>query len=137
MFRGEKCQNKDGIGYGEFTQIKIEHLSKIFGMHLAVTQAVIKKHKFFSRIYRYIDATAGRGFTPDGIVGSPLVFLEQAEKSSFKLEYSADLIEREQSNITGLRQTVVESASIHSWLCSNVQYHHGDYKNIIPSLVKR
>ena len=97
---------QDGIGYGEFTQIKIEHLSKIFGMHLAVTQAVIRKHNFFDRIYRYIDATAGRGFTPDGIIGSPLVFLEQAENSSFELEYSADLIEREQSNINGLRPFV-------------------------------
>ena len=39
---------KDGVGYGEYTGVKIEHLSKILAMHMAITQAVIKKHASYS-----------------------------------------------------------------------------------------
>jgi hypothetical protein len=33
---------ENGVGYGEYTGMKIEHLSKILAMHMAITQAVIK-----------------------------------------------------------------------------------------------
>jgi hypothetical protein len=33
---------ENGVGYGEYTGVKIEHLSKILAMHMAITQAVIK-----------------------------------------------------------------------------------------------
>jgi hypothetical protein len=65
----------DNVGYGELTLIKIDILSKILDMHLAVTQAVIKKNQYYHQTYRYIDMAAGKGFIPDGrIIGSPLVF---------------------------------------------------------------
>jgi hypothetical protein len=35
---------ENGVGYGEYTGVKIEHFGKILAMHMAITQAVIKKH---------------------------------------------------------------------------------------------
>ena len=68
---------KDGVGYGEFTKLKIEHLAKIFGMHLAITQAVLKRSPYYKQYYRYIDITAGKGYVPDSLtLGSPLVFVK-------------------------------------------------------------
>jgi hypothetical protein len=93
----------DGVGYGECTGLKIEHFSKIISMHLAVTQAVLNKYNnLYQQHYRYIELTAGKGFTPNGEKGSPLVFLEKAESEKFKLSFRADFIECEQKNITEL-----------------------------------
>ena len=62
---------EDGIGYGELTPIKIEHLAKIIEMHLLITQATLKKHSYYHQWYRYIDLTAGKGISPNEIKGSP------------------------------------------------------------------
>jgi hypothetical protein len=68
---------ENGIGFGEYTELKIQHLAKIFEMHLSITRAVLNKHRYFCQTYHYVDATAGRGSTPDTIKGSPIVFLEK------------------------------------------------------------
>ncbi|HRW98441.1 MAG TPA: hypothetical protein P5280_03075, partial [Cyclobacteriaceae bacterium] len=60
---------EDGIGYGELTEVKVQHLEKIYTMHLCVTQAVLNKNTFFRQSYRYLDLTAGKGFSPNGILG--------------------------------------------------------------------
>ena len=54
----------DDVGHSDYTIPKIEVLSKIFDMHLMITQAVIRKYSSFRRKYRYIDMTAGKGFVP-------------------------------------------------------------------------
>lgn len=96
---------ENGIGFGEYTPVKIEHLSKILAMHMAITQAVIKKHASYYEIeYRYVDLTAGKGSTPDGSIGSPLVFLNKAGEPKFEIPFRADFIEREQSNIDELER---------------------------------
>jgi hypothetical protein len=64
----------DDVGFGQSTPIKIQHLSKILDMHMAITQAVLNKHAVYKKKYRYVDLTAGKGHTPDGLKGSPLVF---------------------------------------------------------------
>lgn len=125
---------EDGIGHGPLTQIKIEHLTKIFGYHLAVTQNVLRRFPTFSQHYRYVDLTAGKGFTPDGIKGSPLVFLEQVEDEKFQLPYLADFIELGEENLLELRQHVNKKASENGWKCQNLNFIHGDYEKIVPSL---
>lgn len=126
---------QNGIGYGGQTPIKIEHLSKIMGMHLAVTQAVIRKFHYLDRHYRYIDATAGCGATPDGTIGSPLVFLQQASSNMFSLEYVADFIEREQDNIDGLKQSVADYTARQGVTGSNIRYHFGEYQNVLSHVI--
>ena len=127
---------ENGVGYGEYTGVKIEHLSKILAMHMAITQAVIKKHaSYYEPQYRYIDLTAGKGSTPDGSSGSPIVFLEKANDPKFDIPFRADLIEREQSNIDDLKKTV----SAHPMSTSqqgSIYFHHGEYENVVPQLFK-
>ena len=89
----------DGVGYSNSTYLKIEDLSRIFAMHLAITKAVLVKHgNLYQQRYRYIDLTAGKGFTPNGLRGSPLIFLEQVESDKVKIPYRADLIECKEKN---------------------------------------
>lgn len=128
---------QNGVGYGELTPVKIEHLSRIMSMHLAVTQAVLNKYRYMSQYYRYIDATAGRGSTPGGLPGSPLIFLEQAEQEFKGLKYVANFIECEAENLNNLKLTISNEALQHGWNCSNVRYHQGDYQNILPDLIRR
>ena len=79
---------ENGVGYGEFTGVKIEHLSKILAMHMAITREVIKKHaSYYKPTYRYFDLTAGKGKTPDGILGSPLVFLDHVGNPKFDIPF--------------------------------------------------
>ncbi|MDK1081168.1 MAG: hypothetical protein QGD88_06780, partial [Anaerolineae bacterium] len=63
----------DDVGYGQFTDLKMETLTSIFDMHLAITQEVLKNHKGWRQVYKYIDATAGKGYIPESTIpGSPL-----------------------------------------------------------------
>jgi three-Cys-motif partner protein len=127
---------ENGIGYGEYTGVKIEHLSKILAIHMAITQAVIKKHASYYEIeYRYVDLTAGKGSTPDGSIGSPIVFLNKTSEPKFEIPFRADFIEREQSNLDELKKTI----SIHSANSSqqgSIHFHHGNYEDVIPNLFK-
>lgn len=127
---------QDGIGYGEYTGVKIEHLSKILAMHMAITQAVIKKHaSYYEPEYRYVDLTAGKGNTPDGSSGSPIVFLDKANDPKFDIPYRADLIERVQSNIEDLKKAV-SAHPMSSSKQGSVYFHPDTYEKIIPQLFK-
>jgi len=127
---------ENGIGYGEYTGVKIEHLSKILAMHMAITQAVIKKHaSYYEPEYRYVDLTAGKGQTPDGNLGSPIVFLDKVGDPKFEIPFRADLIEREKENIDELKKAL----SVHPMGIShqrNIHYHNDDYEKIIPQLFR-
>ena len=69
-------------------------------MHLAITQAVLNKNPdLYYPHYRYVDLTAGKGSTPDGNKGSPLVFLDQAESDKYQVSCLADFVECEPKNI--------------------------------------
>ena len=126
---------KDGVGYGDQTQTKIEHLTKILGMHLKVTQAVLNKHRYFQSTYRYVEVTAGKGKSPDGLIlGSPLVFLALAETLGETLLYRADFIECNQCNIKELEQNIHTYAQKNGWKIQEVYLHPGEYQQVIPKL---
>ena len=125
----------DGIGFGECTEIKIQHLSKIIGMHLAITQAVLNKYPdLYYPHYRYVDLTAGKGFTPDGNRGSPLVFLEQAESDRFQVSCQADFVECEAKNIQELKVAVEQQVSQLSARKSKLTFHPKRYQDAIRNL---
>ena len=74
----------NNVGYGEFITRKMEILRSILGMHLAVTQAVLNKRQSYRQVYKYIDATAGKGYVPESsTLGSPLTFLDLATSENF------------------------------------------------------
>lgn len=127
---------ENGVGYGEYTGVKIEHLSKILAMHMAITQAVIKKHaSYYEPEYRYIDLTAGKGSTPDGNSGSPIVFLDKTIDSKFDIPFRADLIEREPSNIDELKK-VISAHPMGTSEQGKINFHPGNYESIVPQLFK-
>jgi three-Cys-motif partner protein len=127
---------ENGIGYGEYTGVKIEHLSKILAMHMAITKEVIKKHaSYYEPEYRYFDLTAGQGMTPDGNPGSPLVFLDQANMPKFDIPFMADFIEQAQINYDEL----VKHVSAHPVYYENkdhIKFRLGNYEKEIPNLLK-
>lgn len=127
---------ENGIGFGEYTRVKIEHLSKIVAMHLAITQAVIKKHNtYYKREYRYVDLTAGKGKTPDGNIGSPIVFLDKTNNTRFDISFRADFIEREKGNIDELKKAVA-THPISTSGQGNIHFYQGTYETVILQLFK-
>ncbi len=127
---------EDGIGFGEFTGLKIEHLSKILAMHMAITQAVINKNaSYFEPEYRYVDLTAGKGSTPDGNTGSPIIFLEKTKDPKFHIPFRADLIEHNQENVDELKK-VIAAHPMGASHQGNIHFHPSEYESIIPKLFK-
>ena len=97
----------DNVGHGEFTSRKMQILGKIFDMHLAVTQAVLRKHPSFRQKYRYFDLTAGKGYVPNSIIpGSPLVFLNSVHADNLNMPFEAHFIECNDINFQELQVNV-------------------------------
>jgi hypothetical protein len=72
---------QDGVGFSQWTRIKLQHLGAILAMHVRITKAVLSKNPYYNRVYHFIDATAGPGKYVVGsqeMQGSPLMFLEVA-----------------------------------------------------------
>jgi len=124
----------DGVGYSESTKIKIMHLEKIFEWHLAVTQAVLNKYAKYRSYYRYVDLTAGKGCTPDGTKGSPIVFLEHAESSNFTTQYKADFIECNPQNLDELKVSISTLTTKQGWPNRKHGFHLSEYEQAIPNL---
>jgi hypothetical protein len=82
-------------------------------MHLAIAHAVMKKpNNGFRRTYRYIELTAGKGFTPEsGDRGSHLLFLDQIHSGKGAMTYRADFIDHNQTNIEELERNVEAEAN--------------------------
>ena len=125
----------DNVGYGEYTPLKMEHFSKIVSMHLRITNAVLKKNPgLYRQCYRYIELTAGKGFTPNAEKGSPLVFLEQVEKVTPDLAYCADFIECKEKNIRELETTISREKRHQHWK-GTISFKLGKYQDEIYSLL--
>ena len=125
----------DGVGYSETTGVKLEHLSMIISMHLAVTQAVLHKNARYHQHYRYIDLTAGKGYSPTGQTGSPLVFLEHAESDKMSFPYYADFVEVNPTNVEALKAAINRETTQRGWRCRHVRVHTGRYQEIVPTIL--
>jgi three-Cys-motif partner protein len=127
----------DGVGFGQSTPIKIQHLSKIVDMHIAITQAVLNRHPVYKKKYRYVDLTAGKGHTPDGLKGSPLVFLETIEGQYPGLPYRADFVECEAVNYDELQAAIQKEALSQSWVGKDIYFYQGQYQRQIADLFQQ
>lgn len=125
---------EEGIGHGELTPLKIQHLKSILSMHLAITQAVLKRNSYYLHRYRYIDLTSGKGSSPDDVVGSPLLFLEQAQ-SELQIPYRADFVEQEKKHLIELQNRIAQLANKNNWRSGNWNFHHDQYQTVIPRLL--
>jgi len=124
------------IGFGEYTAVKIQHLSKILAMHMAITKGVIKRNaSYFEIVYHYFDLTAGQGRTPDGNPGSPLVFLDQVNMPRFGIPFKADFIEHNQVNYDELVNNVSAHPIYHENK-QNIKFRLDNYEKAIPNLLR-
>lgn len=128
---------EDGVGFGEFTEVKIQKFSKIIAMHLSITQAVIKKHQsIYPQHYHYIDLTAGKGYSPKGEKGSPIAFIEVAESLNLKIPCVIDFIECEPKNIALLEENLNQKMMKMGWHNTTWAFHCGKYQEEIQDLLK-
>ena len=124
-------------GMANLPALKMEILTSIFEMHLVITQEVLKNHKNWKQVYKYIDTTAGKGYIPESTIpGSPLIFLKCVNSSKIHMPYFAHFVEQSETNINELRQIVFDQSKLYSWQIENhVEFHQGDYSKIVPSLL--
>jgi three-Cys-motif partner protein len=121
---------QDGVGFSQWTSIKLEHLRAIMAMHVSIAQAVLNKNAYYRQVYHFIDATAGPGeYEVDGVElqGSPLIFLAAAEDR--QVRYEADLIEIKQVNVDSLKECLP------SLNCGSAVVRCCDYTEIVPQLL--
>ncbi|OQX61733.1 MAG: hypothetical protein B5M51_07320 [Anaerolinea sp. 4484_236] len=128
---------KDEVGFGKFTTLKIEILEKILGMHLAITQAVLKRRSYYKQSYRYIDVTAGKGYVPgSSMLGSPLVFIKASSSPNFAIPCNVDLFEKKEGNYQELISNFQTYSQQHAWQARNhVAFHLGKYEDLLPPLL--
>jgi three-Cys-motif partner protein len=129
----------DNVGFGKFTAQKMGILRSILGMHLVVTQEVLNNHSAFRQIYRYIDATSGKGYVPESTIpGSPLVFLDAVHSEKFYKQFKLDLLEQEEVNFIELQQNVAHYCKSRAIDCARfVEFHLGSYVTLLPKLLSR
>ena len=127
----------DNVGFGKFTAHKMEILRSIFAMQLAITQKVLDKHLAFKQIYKYIDATSGKGYVPEIIIpGSPLVFLNVVQSEKIYKRFEVNLIEQEEVNYVELQKNVAQYCQNIGLDCNQfVNFHHGNYENVLPKIL--
>lgn len=128
---------QDGIGFGEYTRIKLENYARIVDMHLAITHAVLRRNNArYRQKYWYIDLTAGKGRVPESeLLGSPLLFLDKAGASGVDLEFQADFVEKVDKNCSELSDAVEKDRPASSWTKIAVECHHGRYEEVVPRLL--
>ena len=135
--REVSMSKKDDVGYGKFTELKIEHLGKIFDMHLAITQAVLRKNPYYDPTYRYIDVTAGKGYIPEGTtLGSPLVFIESSNSRHLDMTCKVDLFECVEENHEELTVNFRNYSQKLGWdKRHQVQFHNDKYQTLLPKFL--
>ena len=87
----------------------------------------------FPQKYHYIELTAGKGFSPSGEKGSPLVFIEIAESKNIR--YYIDFIECNQKNISCLEKILFEEKQKQEWQNAFWNFHCGKYQSEIQKFL--
>ena len=95
---------KNGVGYGDHTQQKQDDFRGLLSLHINIVDGITSKpSNAWQRYYSYIDMNAGPG-DQNGIIGSPVLFLSQIERTT--IPYQATFIEKEQCNAKRLQSAI-------------------------------
>jgi len=117
----------DGMGYSTETEVKQAHLRMLLDMHLRVCKTVIEKFKA-KPYYCFYDINCGCGRDKDGNPGSPLIFLEVAEKHD--CDYRALFLDKKKIFIDSLIKEIGSDNL-------NVHIRHGEQESILPKYFPR
>ena len=95
---------ENGVGYGDHTQQKQDDFRGMLSLHINIVDGITQRPgNAWQRYYNYIDMNAGPG-NQNGIVGSPILFLNQIERTT--IPYQATFIEREPCNVEKLQSAI-------------------------------
>lgn len=127
----------DDVGFGKFTTKKMEIFRRIVGMHLVVTQAVLNNRSAYKQVYKYIDATSGKGYMPESTLpGSPLVFLNAVHEEKFFKSFESHLIEQKEVNFNELRENISSYCRDKQWQDDkSIKFYLGNYEDVLPRLL--
>lgn len=119
---------ENGMGYSDYTPLKQKIFGQIVRKHLEISACIFKKNRhWISPYYWYIDTNAGRGESPDGGDGSPLLFLREAAK--FPIKVKALFIELREANCSALRSRI--ASEFGKFPSSRAQIQHGDHSQVL------
>lgn len=86
----------NGVGYGDHSADKQDDFRSLLSLHVDLVDKMTgESDKQWKRYYTYIDMNAGPGCY-NGLIGSPLVFLDKIEQTS--IPYRGIFIEQEMVN---------------------------------------
>lgn len=111
------------VGCSDYTPTKEQHYAKILSAHIALSRSVISKYQWTNRDYLLIDATAGSGIV-NGIVGSPLVFLDQARLFE---NWRAVFIEEQKGTYKDLLRSIDQRYGMRDYRMTVIHGSHVDY----------
>jgi len=122
----------NGVGYSTYTQQKMEIFSSLLRQIFSIYKRIEGKKQWpgcsgWPGRFFYYDMTAGIGINPNGVIGSPLVFLQTA--ITYNMEnFNLHLYEREKVNIDILQENMSLNTESHETY--NVHYHNIDHHEI-------
>lgn len=116
---------ENGVGISNVTATKQMHLRMILRTHINVVQQIFKKRNYPLSTYFYYDVNAGPGVYSNGDIGSPVVFIQEAERA--KINYQATFIEINEDSYKSLLSLFGQNP--------HVKIYFGDNKEIMPQIV--
>lgn len=128
------------VGISRYTRIKQEHFKTILTTHARIFQYIKRKYEWVRPHYLYIDMNAGPGSYEDEkgdeIKGSPLIFLDVADK--LNLSFKAKFIENNKENLEDLHITIAEiwcsMGEPDSWDDDTINYIKKNHNKVIGEL---
>lgn len=121
----------DECPVSEWTPEKLDCFATIVHIHVAISMRVLRKHQFYPREYRYIDATAGPGLVKElNRKGSPLLALDAI--SAAKCRARMDLIDVNPLAIVQLANEMLSRA--HPGIV--LKLHLGKYEEVSQELLR-
>lgn len=97
----------------------------ILRTHINIVKQILKKRNYSLPCYYYYDVNAGPGIYNNGDIGSPVVFIQEAERS--RINYQANLIEINEDNYKRLVSLFKDNPK--------VKIYYGDNQDILQQIV--
>jgi len=116
---------ENGVGLSVYTETKQDHLRTILRTHIPIVKQILVKRKYSLPCYYYYDINAGPGIYDNGEVGSPVVFVQEAERA--RINYQATFIEINEDSYKRLVSLFKDNP--------NVKVYCGDNQEILPEIV--
>jgi hypothetical protein len=119
-------------GQSEHTEEKQYGLGKVLSQWLSIVDRIVAKYKITSPVL-YVDMNAGSGWNKEvNCIGSPLLFLSESDKHTFKKEIY--FIESNVNSLVELGESILACNPKDIDSCTLL---NGNHSEILPNIIKR